>query len=123
MFTITVIHKTDNTSDNEISKQLSLILKNQTKIMATIDELKTKVTDLDAKVDSLQSQVDAEQADIAALLATNATVVSDLNAQIAALQEQIANGATPEQLQEVADGLTAIAAKVDAASADVSSTI
>lgn len=122
--TIYVKHSWEgNDTHDEILKQLLLIKNQNSQIMALIDDLTAQVADLNTKVDSLQATVDAEQADIAALLATNAQVVTDLNAQITALNEQIAAGATPAQLQIIADGLTAISAKVDAASADVASTI
>jgi uncharacterized membrane-anchored protein YhcB (DUF1043 family) len=91
--------------------------------MSLIDDLKAQNTILGEKVDSLQAAVDAEQADIAALLATNAQVVSDLTAQNALLQQQLADGATPAQIQEIIDSNAAIIAKIDAASADVSSTV
>lgn len=76
------------------------------KTMATLQELNDKVTEL-------QASVDAEQAQIAALLATNAQVIVDLNAQITALQEQLAGAVTPEAIQGVIDGLNAIKADVE----------
>jgi len=75
--------------------------------MATLQELNDKVTELAATVD-------AEQAQIAELLATNAGVIVDLNTQITALTEQLANAATPEALQSILDGLNAIKADVEA---------
>jgi len=48
-----------------------------------------------------------------ALLATNATVIVDLNTQITALQEQLSGAATPEAIQAVIDGLNSIKADVE----------
>jgi len=74
--------------------------------MASLQELNDKVTEL-------QAAVDAEQAQIAELLATNASVIVDLNTQITALQEQLAGAATPEAIQAVIDGLNSIKADVE----------
>ena len=91
--------------------------------MTALEQLQQDVTDLNGKIDAMQIVIDQEQADIAALLANNAQVVTDLNAQIAALNEQIANGATPAQLTAISTELATIAAKVDAASTDVAGTV
>lgn len=64
--------------------------------MATIQELNDKL-------DSLQSDLDAEQAQIKAALDSQAALIADLQAQIAA-----GSAATPEQLQAVVDRITAI---------------
>lgn len=123
-FTITVKHSwVDSEAQNDILQQLLLIKKQNQTIMSQLDDLKAKVSELDTKATTLQQTVDAEQEQIQALLTTNAEVVTGLNQQIATLQDQIANGATPEQLQEVATSLTAISEKIDAASADVASTV
>jgi len=74
--------------------------------MASIEEL-------NAAVATLKETVDAEQAQIAELLATNAAVITGLNEQIAALQTQLAGAATPEAIQAVIDGLTAIKTDVE----------
>jgi len=74
--------------------------------MASLQELNDKVTEL-------QAAVDAEQAQIAELLATNASVIVDLNTQITALQEQLAGAPTPEAIQAVIDGLNSIKADVE----------
>lgn len=83
----------------QINKQLKTI-------MATLQELNDKVTEL-------QAAVDAEQQQIADLLATNASVIVDLNTQITALQAQLEGAATPEALQVILDGLNAIKADVE----------
>ena len=57
------------------------------KIMAKIDEVLQAVSDLQAQVNTTQDAI---------------------TAAIAALNDQIANGATPAQLQAVIDGLTAV---------------
>jgi hypothetical protein len=46
-------------------------------------------------------------------------VVAGLKDQVTALQAQIDNGATPEQLTAVKDNLATIAAKLEASAADV----
>jgi phage shock protein A len=102
---------------------LNQILQNTITIMALIDDLKAKVTTLETQVTELQASVDAEQTQIAELLATNAQVVTDLNAQIAVLNEQIANGATPEQLQEVSNSLTTISDSINTTKTDLEGTV
>jgi len=78
-------------SDNHL---LHLILKNQFKIMATIQDVQDALT-------ALQTSVDAKQQAIADA--------------IAALEAQIAAGsaATPEQLQAIVDGLKSVQADVE----------
>jgi hypothetical protein len=124
LFGIRIIKEKSNREyEAKILKQLSIINNQNSKIMALIDDLTAQVADLSTKTDLLQTTLDAEQLAIAELLATNAQVVTDPNAHIVALNEQISNGATPEQLQAIVDGLTTISAKVDAASEDVASTV
>lgn len=69
-----------------------LIIKKLNKIMSKLDEL-------NAKVDEMQAHVDAMQEAIAAA--------------IQALKDQIANGATPEQLQAVIDRLSVVEGDID----------
>lgn len=102
---------------------LNQILQNQIQIMALIDDLKLKVTDLETKVADLQTSVDNEQAQIAELLATNAQVITDLNTQIATLQAQVAAGATPEQIQELINGITTIIGNLDTTKTDLEGTV
>lgn len=99
------------------------IIKKLNKIMASIQELQDQVTALDANVTTLQEKVDAEQAQIQALLDTNAAVVSDLNAQIANLEDLLSQAATPEQIQGVIESVTATRDRVIAITQDVSDTI
>jgi uncharacterized protein YoxC len=85
---------------------LLLIIKQNQSIMATLAELNEKVTEL-------QAAVDAEQQQIAELLATNAGVIVDLNAQINALKLQLEGTPSPEAIQAVIDGLDAIKKDVE----------
>lgn len=57
------------------------------------------------------------------LLSINAQVVSDLTAQNATLTQQLADGASPAQLQDLINANAAIIAKVEATTADVASTV
>lgn len=102
---------------------LNQILQNQTQIMALIDDLKTQVSNLQTQVAEFQTALDAEQAQVQSLLDNNAAVVTDLNNQIAALNAQIAAGATPEQLQELANGITTIADNLATTKADLEGTV
>jgi ABC-type transporter Mla subunit MlaD len=77
-------------------------LQNQATIMATVSQL-------GAKVDELQSAIDSEQEQIAGALSSLQSTVDELKAQIVA-------GGTEEERQAIAD-------KLDAAVADVKSTI
>lgn len=106
-----------------IHEQLDKLLTNQIKIMALIDDLQTQVTTLQGQATDLQASLDAEQAQIQQLLDSNASVVTDLNNQITALKEQIANGATPEQLQTLADGLTVVANSLATTKTDLEGTV
>jgi predicted nucleic acid-binding Zn-ribbon protein len=108
---------------DDIGSALKTIINNQTLIMSGIDDLKNQVAGLQTQVTELQSTLDAEQAQIAELLSLNAQVVTGLNEQIASLQAQIAAGATPEQLQEIANGLTAISDGIATVRTDLEGTV
>lgn len=107
----------------EIAKTLVLILNNQNKIMSAIDDLKEQAANLQTQMDGLQQSLDAEQAQIAQLLETNAQVVVDLNTQITNLNAQIAAGATPEQIREVATALTDISESITTTRTDLEGTV
>jgi len=81
----------------EIKIALTLLIKQNKKIMSKIDELNQTVTDL-------QTSVDAKQEQIAAAIAAFEQTIADLTAQIG-------TGVTDAQLQTVIDNLTA--AKTD----------
>jgi len=102
---------------------LTELKNNQIKIMSAIDDLKTQVTNLQTQVNDLQTALDNEQAQIQQLLDTNAQVVTDLNTQISNLKDQIANGATPEQLQDIATGLSAISDSLATTKTDLEGTV
>jgi len=80
----------------------SVIINQLNTIMATLAELTDKLNELQAALDNEQAQVQS--------------AIDGLTAQIAALNEQIANGASPEQLTEVV-------AKIEAIKADLEGTI
>ncbi len=86
----------------DVMPMLRLIVNNQRKIMANAAKLA-------AKVDELQAAIDSEQAQIADALAT-------LQSTIDGLKAEIIEGGTVGERQAIAD-------KLDAAVADVSSTI
>jgi uncharacterized protein YlxW (UPF0749 family) len=109
----------------EIKGLLKTLLKNQHKLMATVQELKDQVADLNAKMDDLQATVDAEQAQIQGLLDTNAQVVTDLNAKVAELQAIIDAGGTitPADLTAISEGITTATDKLATTKADLEGTV
>ena len=72
--------------------------------------------DLLKQVDDVQKTLDLEQNDVDTLLAQNQKAIDDLEKMVRDLQDQIANGggsgATDEQLQEMADKLSALQADI-----------
>ena len=108
---------------DRIDKNIQLLLTNQIKIMTAIDDLKTKADSLQTQVNDLQTSLDNEQAQVQQLLDTNAGVVTDLNNQITTLKEQLANGATAEQISGVADILTNISNSLATTRTDLESTV
>jgi len=107
-------------ADND---KLDLIIQNQSLIMAAIDDLKTQVGSLQTQVTDLQTALDNEQAQVQELLDTNAGVVNDLNSQITTLQQQLANGATAEQIQDIANSLTNISNNLATTRTDLEGTV
>jgi len=87
---------------NSDTTKLNLMILNQKKIMATLQELS-------AKVDELQVKLDAEQVQIAAALATLQQTVETLTAQLA-------DGGTAEERQAVLD-------KINSAITDLEGTV
>jgi peptidoglycan hydrolase CwlO-like protein len=86
----------------EIRNALSLLIKQNKKIMSKIDDLNQTVTDL-------QATVDAKQQQIADAIAAFEKTIADLTAQIGT-----GTGVTDEQLQTVIDNLTAAKADLEA---------
>lgn len=64
--------------------------------------------DLSDKVDELQVALDAEQQQVADLLAQKDATITTLNQTITELQQQVADGGTPEERQAILDKLIAL---------------
>ncbi len=69
------------------------------------------IDDLNAKVDALQASLDNEQAQVA-------NAINALNETVAGLQAQLADGATPEQVQALIDKIGAITTDLEGTIAD-----
>jgi len=93
LFTFNINYYSDDKTLSDINKKLD-------KIMANVQEL----TDL---VDALQASVDTLQETIT-------TTITGLDATIADLTDQLANGATPAQVQVLVEKLTATKADLEA---------
>lgn len=78
-------------------------------LIMTLEELKAKVADLDASVTNLSAQVEEANGKTDELI----IIANTTKDALVALQN--AGGATPAQLQEIADSLGAVVAKVEAA--------
>lgn len=79
------------------------------RLIMTLDELKAQVAALDANVTNLQAQVEEANGKTDQLI----VVANTTKDALVALQN--AGGATPAQLQEIADSLGTVVAKVQAA--------
>lgn len=103
LINITVHNYCTEDGENEIE-----ILKTKIEqLMATYEQLKQELEGLNQKVSEFKTAVDAEQEQVSNELAR-------LNTLIQQLEDQIANGATPEQLEgllttarDIRDGLQA----------------
>ena len=91
--------------------------------MGQLDDLKAESAALKEQVTALQTSVDNEQAQIQALLDTNASVVTGLNEQIAALEAQVANAVDPTALQSVIDDLKTTRESIATTKADSEGTV
>jgi ABC-type transporter Mla subunit MlaD len=98
-----------NSFETLIKEKLNEILMSLQTLSKEVGELRTQVTDLKAAIDTEQQQV--------------GEAVDRLNATIATLQDQIANGATPAQLEAVAAEIIAVRNDLTAAKEDLASTI
>lgn len=101
----------------------NLIIQKLDQIMADSAQVKQQIADLKAQVATLQESVDAEQLQIQALLDSNAQVVTDLNAQIAALQAQLAGSMTPEDLAAISTSLSEIVGSIVTTKEDIEGTV
>jgi chromosome segregation ATPase len=117
------IHHHDHASQDVVVESLNDIKQKQKIIMGQLDDLKNESAALKEQVTALQASVDTEQAQIAALLATNAGVVNGLNAQIAALEAQLANSVDPTALQSVIDEMKATREGIAITKADIEGTV
>lgn len=107
-------------STAEISLKLDLIIQNQTKIMANIQELTAQVDSLSAQVTTLQTTLDTEQEQIKAAIDANTAEIARLTEVITALQNE---AGTPEQRQALADKVTDISNRLTAINTDLQNTI
>lgn len=119
---INVHHYIHNCGDDGINEKLLLIIKNQQTIMASNEELNSKLDELQTSIDEKQAELEASNAALeakdAALTAANETLTTANEALTAAktsLEAELANSVNPEQTQ-------AAIAKVDASIADIKST-
>ena len=108
-------------SESEIN-QYNIITTKLNQIMGLSEDLTAKVAELSTKVDTLQTAVDTEQEQIAALLATNAAVVTELNTQISNLQSIIDGSVGGEVAATVLTSVQESIAKLEAAQADLEAT-
>ena len=88
-----------------ISKSQVILAKGNKNIMATLEDVQSLVTQ--TGVDA-QETADRVLAAIAAVTDDSGAIIADLQAQIAALIAGNAADITPEALQPLADGLTAV---------------
>lgn len=120
------IHIHVHQESNELKEVLSTvnkIHKNQITIMTKLEELQKQFDDQTAKIEKLQNSLDSEQDQIKAAIEGLKAVKADLEAQIQILKDQIANGATPEQLQGFIDTATASNTRLDEITTDLEGTI
>lgn len=92
-------------------------------VMNELQTLTAKVNELNTKVVEMQSTIDSEQAQVAALIAQRDAAIATLTEQKAALEEMLANGANPAQLQSLSDSIDGTIAGLNAAKEDIASTV
>lgn len=107
----------------KILQELHSITKKLNKMAGELESLQAKADEQAVAITDLQAAVDAEQADIKALLESNATVVTDLNTQIADLKAQIAAGIDPAAITAITDKIAASTASIVTAKEDIAGTV
>lgn len=90
-----------------LNTKLDLIMASLQQLSAEVGGLRTEVTGLRADVGTLQTAIDTHQEKVNAAL-------TRLDATVQQLRDQIANGATPEQLQGITDEVIAIRSDIAA---------
>ena len=108
LFTFNITYHSDDKVLSEINTKIDKIMANVQELTDLVEGLKTTVADLQASTDALQEKV------------TNA--VASLETTIADLTNQLANGATPEQVQVFVDTLTQLKTDLEATKTDLDST-
>ena len=91
--------------------------------MTELEKLQNQIAELESKATEIQTSLDAEQEQIKKLLETNAQVVTDLNAEITSLKEQIAAGASAEDLIAASERLKTISDGLATTKADLEGTV
>lgn len=109
----------DQTQVKQLAAIKRLMYRQQEKIMATFDDIQALVTqtgaDAQAAADRVIAKIGSDTADLQAQ-------VADLQAQVQALIDGNASDITPEQLQSLADGLTAADTTIQGIAADAQPT-
>jgi len=91
--------------------------------MDQLSELDLKVNQLVEANQQLQATVDKEQAEVQSILNSNTEAVNALKAELALVKEQLANGATPDQLAELTGKIEAQINNIAVITEDVASTV
>jgi ABC-type transporter Mla subunit MlaD len=92
-------------------------------LIMSLQTLAKEVTDLRAQVTDLQTTIDTEQDQIRTTIDTLNTNIVALNGTIQQLQDQLANGATPEQLDALQADIIDVRNNLTTAKEDLAGTI
>lgn len=121
--TYTGTSKEDHKLLTEIHEIVNINKKQNSQIMATVQELNDKLDQQATTIADLQTTVDSEQADIKALLDSNAAVVTDLNQQIADLKAAAAGKIDPAELDPLVAKIDASIAAIVTSKEDIAGTV
>lgn len=102
---------------------ITLMLKQGELIMATLAELQQKIDDQSVQITNLETTLDTEQQQVADALAGLTQQIADQAQNIADLTAMIDASPTPEELQTLADALTANNTKLETIKADLEGTV